>query len=106
MGLLTIILGLGRLAACFLDSLSTMRLPAWGYGMRYQYGMFKQSIVDGYQVEQPENWLESGNPWEIPRPDVKYDVNFDNKIIKHLCIDETFINLNELPKTTIKSLYI
>ena len=60
--------GLGRLAACFLDSLSTQQIPAWGYGIRYDFGMFKQTIVNRRQVEVPDYWLEKGkSPWEIER---------------------------------------
>lgn len=61
--------GLGRLAACFLDSLASLEYPAIGYGIRYEFGIFHQNIINGYQVEIPDNWLRSGNPWEIARPD-------------------------------------
>jgi starch phosphorylase len=68
--------GLGRLAACFLDSLATQNYCSWGYGLRYSYGMFLQDIFEGYQVEIPDTWLKYGNPWEITRFDVKYLVRF------------------------------
>lgn len=72
--------GLGRLAACFLDSLTTLEYPAWGYGIRYSYGIFKQEIRDGYQVEMPDYWLGRGNTWEIERLDVIIPVRFYGKV--------------------------
>ncbi|MGM3160993.1 glycogen phosphorylase [Dickeya undicola] len=72
--------GLGRLAACFLDSLATMALPGRGYGIRYEYGMFKQNIVDGRQAESPDYWLEYGNPWEFVRHSTRYKVRFGGRI--------------------------
>jgi starch phosphorylase len=69
--------GLGRLAACFLDSMATMQLPAMGYGLRYQYGMFRQSIDHGWQQEQPDNWLRRPDPWEVARPDETVEVKLN-----------------------------
>ena len=69
--------GLGRLAACFLDSMATMQLPAMGYGLRYEYGIFKQAIRDGWQQEQPDNWLRRADPWEVARPDEQVDVKLN-----------------------------
>ncbi|KAK1752071.1 glycogen phosphorylase [Echria macrotheca] len=78
--------GLGRLAACFLDSLASLNYPAWGYGLRYRYGIFKQEIIDGYQVEVPDYWLDF-NPWEFPRHDVTVDVQFYGYV--HKTTDES-----------------
>ena len=68
--------GLGRLAACFLDSLATLEIPAYGYGIRYEFGIFDQAIKNLEQFELPENWLKFGNPWEIPRPEYTFNVHF------------------------------
>ncbi len=68
--------GLGRLAACFLDSMATLGLPSFGYGIRYEYGMFAQDIQNGCQTEYPDSWLQDGTPWEFPRADVMYPVRF------------------------------
>jgi starch phosphorylase len=75
--------GLGRLAACFLDSMATLGISGMGYGIRYDYGMFRQQIVDGRQVEAPDYWLSGGNPWEFPRPEVQYRVRFGGRIEKN-----------------------
>ncbi|KAI3699701.1 hypothetical protein L2E82_44157 [Cichorium intybus] len=74
--------GLGRLASCFLDSLATLNYPAWGYGLRYKYGLFKQLITKEGQEEVAENWLEMGNPWEIVRNDISYPIKFYGKVVK------------------------
>ena len=75
--------GLGRLAACFLDSLTSLQLPAMGCTIRYEFGLFRQKLVDGYQVEVPDNWLDSGNIWEIPRPHETVEVHFGGRVVPY-----------------------
>jgi starch phosphorylase len=79
--------GLGRLAACFMDSLATGNYPAWGYGLRYTYGIFQQKIIDGYQTEFPDYWLTFDNPWEVPRLDVVYEVRFYGSV-ERIVVDD------------------
>ncbi|MGD2081694.1 MAG: glycogen/starch/alpha-glucan phosphorylase [Chromatiales bacterium] len=79
--------GLGRLAACLMESMATLDLPGYGYGIRYEFGMFTQRIEDGRQVEQPDNWLRYGNPWEFPRPEVLYPVRFYGRVDQSLDAD-------------------
>jgi len=75
--------GLGRLAACFLDSMATLGIPGFGYGIRYEYGMFYQKILNGQQVESPDNWLRYGNPWEFSRPEILYPVKFYGRVVEY-----------------------
>ena len=75
--------GLGRLAACFLDSMATLGIPGYGYGIRYDYGMFRQTIVHGRQVEVPDYWLNTTNPWEFARPEVNYRIQFGGHVVRH-----------------------
>lgn len=75
--------GLGRLAACFLDSMATLDLPGQGYGIRYEYGMFNQRIKNGQQVERPDNWLRFGSPWEFHRPERMYPVKFFGRVVQY-----------------------
>src|SRR5262249_59781578 len=72
--------GLGRLAACFMDSLATLGIAAYGYGIRYDHGLFRQHISDGWQQELPEDWLALGNPWEFNRPEVMYAIGFGGSV--------------------------
>ena len=72
--------GLGRLAACFLDSMATLRYPSYGYGIRYEYGIFSQRITEGWQTEAPDNWLRYGNFWEFPRAELLYPVRFYGRV--------------------------
>ncbi len=73
--------GLGRLAACFMESMASLDIPAYGYGIRYNHGLFRQKIVDGWQVELPENWLDHGNPWEFPRREAAYEIGFGGQVV-------------------------
>ncbi len=82
--------GLGRLAACYLDSMATLGLPAFGYGIRYEYGIFKQEIENGYQVEYADNWLSKGNPWDILRRNLVYRVKFYGRTVTKPNPDGTF----------------
>ena len=79
--------GLGRLAACYMESLATLELPAYGYGILYEYGIFEQDIENGYQIEKPDHWLRYGNPWKILRPEFTYKVQFNGAVSTYF--DET-----------------
>jgi starch phosphorylase len=88
--------GLGRLASCFLDSMATLNYPCYGYGIRYEYGIFTQKIKDGYQTEAPDNWLRYGNPWEFPRPELLYPVRFYGKVECHTNSKTEWIDSDEI----------
>jgi glycogen phosphorylase len=79
--------GLGRLAACFIDSLATMNVPCIGYGIRYEYGIFQQTFVDGWQVEKPDDWLSLGSPWEFPHPEAAVPVSFGGTVEQYQADD-------------------
>lgn len=96
--------GLGRLAACFMDSLATLQYPAYGCGIRYKYGIFEQKIENGYQVEYPDMWLEKGNQWEVKRPEYEVEVRFggnvrviQDEVGKHIFLHENYDVVKAIP---------
>ena len=92
--------GLGRLAACFIDSLATLNIPAVGYGIRYEYGIFRQTFVEGRQSEQPDSWLSNGNPWEFAHPEMAVPVNFGGHT--EVSVDDNGVSRTTwVPDTTI-----
>ena len=93
--------GLGRLAACYLESMATLRVPAVGFGIRYEFGIFDQEIHDGWQVEKGDNWLKNGNPWEVRRPDISYEVKFGGHT-EHLHDPEGRLSVRWIPDKVIK----
>ncbi|MDC7227119.1 MAG: glycogen/starch/alpha-glucan phosphorylase [Spirochaetales bacterium] len=88
--------GLGRLAACFLDSLATLEIPAYGYGLRYRYGFFKQAIINGYQVEEADDWLKFKNPWEIRRNDIQVTVQFGGRVARNKKGRSFWVDTNDI----------
>jgi starch phosphorylase len=93
--------GLGRLAACFLDSLATLEMPAMGHGIRYEFGIFEQAILAGRQVELADKWLHRGNPWEIARPEIAFEVGFGGHTVHFTDADGRY-KVRWLPQTTVK----
>ncbi len=93
--------GLGRLAACYLDSLATLEVPAIGYGIRYEFGLFKQEIQDGWQAERTDPWLRLGNPWELVRPEITYQVSFGGRT-EHDQDDQGRHRVRWIPHRTVK----
>lgn len=92
--------GLGRLAACFMDSLATLEIPAIGYGIRYEYGIFQQSIIDGMQVENTDTWLRNGNPWEIQRSEWAVEVRLGGHT-EHYADDRGYFRVRWVPEKTV-----
>lgn len=95
--------GLGRLAACYLESMATLRIPAIGYGIRYEFGIFDQEIRNGWQVEKADNWLSFGNPWEVRRPDIAYEVKFGGKT-EFVHDPEGRLSVRWMPEKVIKGI--
>ena len=95
--------GLGRLAACYMDSLATLEIPAIGYGIRYEFGIFDQVIKEGWQVEVTDAWLRNGNPWELPRPTLRYPVNLGGHT-EHFCDDQGGQRVRWVPGYTVYGL--
>ncbi len=96
--------GLGRLAACYLESLATLQRPAVGYGIRYEFGIFDQEIRDGWQVERTDNWLASGNPWEIPKPELNYRVGWGGHTERYIAADGER-RVRWVPERVVKGVY-
>jgi starch phosphorylase len=95
--------GLGRLAACFMDSLATLEIPAIGYGIRYEFGIFDQEIRDGWQVEVTDKWLHLGNPWEIPRPEIAFNVKLGGRTEAY-CDEKGNFRVNWIPDRLVKGI--
>ncbi|MHA2315815.1 MAG: glycogen/starch/alpha-glucan family phosphorylase, partial [Candidatus Hermodarchaeia archaeon] len=95
--------GIGRLAACSIDSLATLEIPAIGYGVRYEFGSFDQEIRDGFQVEMTNKWLHPGNPWEIPRPEITYQVNLGGRTESYYD-EQNLYRVRWIPKFSIKGI--
>jgi starch phosphorylase len=92
--------GLGRLAACYLDSMATLKIPSIGYGIRYEFGIFAQRIVDGWQVEQTDKWLRNGNPWELPRPEWAVEVKLGGTA-EHYTTKDGRVHVRWVPARTV-----
>src|SRR5215218_1895230 len=97
--------GLGRLAACFMDSMATLEIPAYGYGIRYDHGLFRQVVTDGWQHELPEDWLAAGNPWEFERPEVVYPVRFGGSVELVAVPDGTLRRIWHANETVLAAAY-
>src|SRR5262249_3937801 len=94
---------LGRLAACFMESMASVDIPAYGYGIRYQHGLFKQKIKDGQQIELPEDWLAHGNPWEFERQEAAYEIGFGGTI-ETVEKDDNSLKHTWIPSETVEAI--